>query len=41
MTYGQGGSCISQVLAGSDVFHWSFFSFKVIASEGLQPPDPL
>ena len=23
-----------------DVFHWSFFSLKVIASGGLRPPDP-
>ena len=37
MTYGQGGSCISSGIGGggSDVFHWSLFSLKVIA-----PPDP-
>ena len=42
MTYGQGGSCISSGIGGggSDVFHWSFFSLKVIASGGLRPPDP-
>ena len=39
---GRGGSCISSGMGGggSDVFHWSFFSLKVIASGGLQPPDP-
>ena len=42
MTYGQGGGHVfRQVLGrGSDVFHWSFFSLKVIASGGLHPPDP-
>ena len=45
MTYGQGGGHVfRQVLVvgggGSDVFHWSFFSLKVIASGGLCPPDP-
>ena len=41
MTYGQGGGHVfRQVLRGSDVFHWSFFSLKVIASGGLRPPDP-
>ena len=40
MTYGQGGHVFRQVLAGSDVFHWSFFSLKVIASGGLRPLDP-
>ena len=44
MTYGQGGggSCISSGIGGggSDVFHWSFFSLKVIASGGggRRPP---
>ena len=34
MTYGQGGGHVfRQVLGGSDVFHWSFFSLKVIASK--------
>ena len=34
MTYGQGGGghVFHQVLGMSDVFHWSFFSLKVIAS---------
>ena len=43
MTYGQGGACISSGIreGGSDVFHWSFFSLKVVASGGLHPPDPL
>ena len=44
MIYGQRGSCISSGIGGgggSDVFHWSFFSIKVIASGGLRPPDPL
>ena len=43
MTYGQGGGHVfRQVLGGggSDVFHWPFFSLKVIASGGLRPPDP-
>ena len=32
MTYGRGGgSCILSGNGGSDVFHWSFFSLKVIA----------
>ena len=37
MIYGHGGgSCISSGIGGgSDVFHWSFFSIKVIASGGL------
>ena len=41
MTYGLGASCISSGMGGgggSDVFHWSFFSFKVIASGGRRPP---
>ena len=34
-TYGQGGGHVfCQVLGGSDVFHWSFFSLKFIASGG-------
>ena len=37
---GRGCHVFRQVLGGSDVFHWSFFSFKVIASGGLCPPDP-
>ena len=37
---GRGGHVFRQVLGGSDVFHWSFFSLKVIASEGQRPPDP-
>ena len=41
MIYGQGGgSCISSgIVRGgvSDVFHWSFFSIKVIASGGRDP----
>ena len=37
---GRGGHVFRQVLGGSDVFHWSFFSLKVIASGGLCPPDP-
>ena len=42
MTYGQGGGHVfRQVLGGSDVFHWSFFSLKVIASGGLRPQTPL
>ena len=41
MTYGQGGGHVfRQVLGGSDVFHWSFFSLKVVASGGHSPPDP-
>ena len=42
MTHGQGGSCILSGIGGggSDVFHWSFFSLKVIASGGHSPPDP-
>ena len=41
MTYRQGGGHVfRQVLGGSDVFHWSFFSLKVIAYGGLRPPDP-
>ena len=41
LTYGQGGGHVfRQVLGGSDVFHWSFLSLKVIASGGLCPPDP-
>ena len=39
MTHGQGGrSCI--LSGGSDVFHWSFFSLKVIASGGAAPRPP-
>ena len=38
---GRGGHVFRQVLGGSDVFHWSFFSLKGIASGGLRPPDPL
>ena len=43
MTYGQGGHVFRQVLGGggSDVFHWSFFSLKVLASGGLRPQTPL
>ena len=37
----RGGHVFRQVLGGSDVFHWSFFSLKVIVSWGLRPPDPL
>ena len=41
ITYGQGvGSCISSGIGGgggSDVFHWSFFSLKVIAYGGCNP----
>ena len=37
---GRGGHVFRQVLGGSDVFHWSFFSLKVIASGGRSPPDP-
>ena len=43
MTYGQGGHVFRQVLwggGGSDVFHWSFFSLKFIASGGAAPPRP-
>ena len=40
MTCGQGGHVFRQVLGGSDVFHWSFFSLKVIPSGGQSPPDP-
>ena len=44
MTYVGGGACISSGIGGSDVFHWSFFSLKVIASGGgggrRSPPDP-
>ena len=43
MTYGQGGVMyFVRYGGGSDVFHWSFFSLKVIASMGgwLCPPDP-
>ena len=42
MTYGQGGGHVFRQVCGgggSDVFHWSFFSLKVIASGGLCPPD--
>ena len=40
MTYEQGGgSCISSGIGGgSDVFHLSFFSLKVIASGGGAAP---
>ena len=43
MTYGQGGGghVFRQVLVGSDVFHWSFFSLKVIASGAAPPQTPL
>ena len=38
---GRGGHVFRQVLGGgSDVFHWSFFSLKVIAPGRAQPPDP-
>ena len=38
---GRGGSCISSGMGGgSDVFHWSFFSLKVIASGGRSSPPP-
>ena len=49
MTYGRGGGHVfRQVLlggGGSDVFHWSSFSLKVIASgggggDGLRPQTP-
>ena len=40
---GRGGHVFCQVLGGSDVFHWSFFSLKVIASGGggRKTPPPL
>ena len=41
VTYGQGGVMYFVRYWGeSDVFHWSFFSLKVIASGGRSPPDP-
>ena len=35
---GRGVHVFRQVFGGSDVFHWSFFSLKVIASGGAKPP---
>ena len=34
---GRGGHVFRQVLGGSDVFHWSFFSLKVIVRPPLYP----
>ena len=43
MYLGEGGVFCQVLGGGSDVFHWSFFSLKVIASGGgggAQPPRP-